>query len=138
MTPEERAIALLYDGYVAEAQPIVNDEVLTGIERIGNYTDHLLKRTRLTSRQRQDVMQLSKTVKRLHQVWLRKPPLTYMTDMRKTQLRQFVCPQVTKIVSISTIVLIDSDEPLTSIQEMYLQTINETGDELLDQVESLL
>lgn len=138
MTPEERAIALLYDGYIAEAQPIVNDEVLTGIERIGNYTDHLLKRTRLTSRQRQDVTQLSKVVKRLHQVWLRKPPLTYMTDMRKTQLRQFMCPQVTKVVSISTIVLIDGDEPLTSIQEMYLQTINETGDELLDQIEALL
>ena len=139
MTPEERAMQLLYEGYIPENQPVVRDTILQEIDRIGSYTHHILKdqQTPLEPSQVNDLRFLKNETRKMRQLWTTKPPLVTLTQDQKNALHHNMRSLLNAIIGISTLLLADSDL-LSSRQEMHVQTINDTGYQLLEILREML
>ncbi len=139
MTPEERAMALLYEGYVPDTAPIVHDEVLKALNLIGNYTDRVLKGDTkdLSDAQRENIRKITKFTGQLYRMWHKKPPLTSLQSVHKQRLFELLKVPLSEVITCTTLVLTDVTGTLTTKQETYIQTINEISYQIRDEFKML-
>ncbi|MEQ8676743.1 MAG: hypothetical protein RLP44_06410 [Aggregatilineales bacterium] len=139
MTPEERAMALLYEDYVPESQPIISDEVLRTVNRIGSYADRLLKNDLGTIDEivRQQLRGIALCAGDFYHLWVKKPSLLMITTEQKKQLFKILHQPVSDVIGISTLILANTDNSLTNAQEFNVRTINEMAYSLLKQLQQI-
>lgn len=139
MTPEERAMALLYEDYVPESQPIVSDEVMQIVNRIGSYADRLLKNDlgTLDDVVREHLRNIALCAGDFYYLWIKKPSLLMINAQQKKQLFEVLYQPVSDIIGMSTLILANNATPLTNAQEFNIRAINEMGYTLLKRLQQI-